>query len=198
MSERTSQADFDAMYAGTPPWDIGHPQPCLQAIAQAGGLKGRVLDAGCGTGEHALMAAGLGFETIGIDASPTAIGLARRKAEQRGLEVPLLVADALDLPVLGKVFDTVIDSGLFHVFDDADRARYVESLRAVTAPGARAYILTFSDRMPGDFGPRRVTEGEFAASFAMGWKVVSVEAAGMEVNFSLDPIPAWLATIERG
>ena len=200
MSERTSQAQFDAMYSGTPPWDIGHPQPSLRAIADAGGLRGRVLDAGCGTGEHAIMAAGMGLETLGIDGSATAIDLARRKAAERGVDVSFRVADALDLPSLGKVFDTVIDSGLFHVFDDVNRARYVDSLRAVTAPGGRVYVLSFSDRVPGDIGPRRVTEGEIRASFAgpdKAWNVMSVEAVGMEVNLSPEPIPAWLATMER-
>ena len=50
--------DFDAAYSGTPPWDIGRPQPAFLALAEAGALRGRVLDVGCGTGEHTLMAAG--------------------------------------------------------------------------------------------------------------------------------------------
>jgi hypothetical protein len=43
-----------------------------------------------------------------------------------------------------------------------------------------------------------VTEAEIRSSFAEGWTVVSVERSGMEVNFIPDPIPAWLATMERG
>ena len=197
MSDRPSQADFDAMYTGTPPWDIGRPQGSICAVADAGGLRGRVLDAGCGTGEHALMAAGMGLEATGIDGSPRAIDLARRKAAERGVDVRFLLADALDLGSLGEVFDTVIDSGLFHVFDDDDRARYVDSLRAATAPGGRVYVLCFSDRFPPGFGPRRVSQEEIRASFSDGWTVEAIEAVGMEVNFSPDPILAWLATIER-
>jgi SAM-dependent methyltransferase len=45
---------FDAAYHGTPPWEIGRPQPALAELAEAGALRGRVLDVGCGTGEHAL------------------------------------------------------------------------------------------------------------------------------------------------
>src|ERR1039458_3550152 len=40
--------DFDASYAGTPPWDIGRPQPAFLALAEAGTIRGRVLDVGCG------------------------------------------------------------------------------------------------------------------------------------------------------
>ena len=197
MSDLPSQADFDAMYTGTPPWDIGRPQRSLRAVADAGGIRGRVLDAGCGTGEHALMAAALGLDATGIDGSPRAIDLARRKAAQRGIGARFLVADALDLGSLGETFDTVIDSGLFHVFGDNDRARYVDSLRAATVPGGRVYVLCFSDRFPPGLGPRRVSQEEIRASFSEGWTVEAIEAVGLEVNFSPDPVPAWLATIER-
>ena len=50
-----SSEEFEAMYAATPPWDIGHPQPVFQALADSGAIRGGVLDVGCGTGEHALM-----------------------------------------------------------------------------------------------------------------------------------------------
>jgi 2-polyprenyl-3-methyl-5-hydroxy-6-metoxy-1,4-benzoquinol methylase len=60
---------FSAMYeAGSPPWDLGRPQPAFLELAKQGALAGRVLDVGCGTGEHALMAAARGFDATGIDA----------------------------------------------------------------------------------------------------------------------------------
>jgi hypothetical protein len=48
---------FHDLHGGRPPWDTGAPQPALLALAKAGALRGRVLDIGCGTGEHTLMAA---------------------------------------------------------------------------------------------------------------------------------------------
>ena len=60
------------------------------------------------------------------------------------------MADALDLGAIGEVFETVLDCGLFHVFDDDDRARLVASLHAVVVPGGRYHMLCFSDRQPGD------------------------------------------------
>src|SRR5687767_12087122 len=120
---------FDDFYrAATPPWDIGEPQPAFAALAERGGLRGRVLDVGCGTGEHALLAAGLGLEAVGVDAARLAIESARGKARARGLDARFVLGDVLELPHLVEgVFHTVIDSAVFHVFSDEARPRYVEA-----------------------------------------------------------------------
>ena len=67
-------------------------------------------------------------------------------------------------------FDNVIDSGLFHVFSDADRARYVQGLDAVLKPGGRLLLLCFSDQVPGEVGPRRVKQQELREVFAEAGK----------------------------
>jgi SAM-dependent methyltransferase len=190
--------DFEESYAGRPPWDIGKPQPLFAALAEAGELRGRVLDAGCGTGEHTLMAASLGLDATGIDVAPTAIARAREKARERGITPRFLVGNALELGLLDGPFDTVLDSGLFHVFDDADRRAYVDSLKSATAPGSRCFLACFSDRQPGDWGPRRVTQEEIRASFADGWRLDSIEPAEFE-TLLLDrgTALAWLAKITR-
>jgi SAM-dependent methyltransferase len=197
VQRRERHEHFDASYAGAPPWDIGRPQPAFLRLAEAGGLTGRVLDAGCGTGEHALLAAGLGLDATGLDVAPTAIRLAEGKARERGLRTRFLVWDALDLPALGEQFDTVLDCGLFHVFDDADRARYVEGLRAAVARGGRYHMLCFSDREPGNWGPRRIRREEITASFGSGWRVEAVEEATLDVTISPEGARGWLARIAR-
>ena len=54
---------------------MGHrpAQPAFLRLAKGGLLTGRVLDAGCGTGEHALLAARSGAEAVGVDVSARAI-----------------------------------------------------------------------------------------------------------------------------
>ena len=197
----TQPTGWDSAYeAGSrAPWDIGRPQPAFVRLADGGLLRGRVLDAGCGSGEHALLAAARGADVVGVDVSPRAIDRARRKAGERGIAVRFEVADALRLGELGLTFDTVIDSGLFHVFDDADRARYVTSLALVLEPGGTCYLMCFSDRQPGTMGPRRVSQEELRAAFSDGWAVASIVADAFEVNPGLGTptAQAWLATIRR-
>jgi cyclopropane fatty-acyl-phospholipid synthase-like methyltransferase len=189
--------EFNEMYSGTPPWDIGRPQPAFQILADVGELRGRVLDIGCGTGEHALMAAQRGLEAVGIDSSSTAIEIAKRKARERGLNVRFLVHNALDLASIGEQFDTVLDSGLFHVFNDEHRAAYVNGLEVVTRPGTRYFMLCFSEHQPGDFGPRRVTQQEIRQSFSDGWRIESIEMSKIATNLGPEEILAWLAHITK-
>ena len=106
--------------------------------------------------------------------------------------------DALDLAALGEGFDTVLDCGLFHLFADDERSRFVDSLGAVLSAGGVYHMLCFSDRQPGDWGPRRVSQDEIRASFASGWRVESIEATTLDITISPSGALAWQATIARG
>jgi SAM-dependent methyltransferase len=189
--------DFDLLYEQRPPWEIGRPQPALLVLAEAGAIHGRVLDVGCGTGEHALLAASLGLEATGIDVAPAAIERARQKAAQRGLDARFVVGSVLDLSSLGQLFDTVIDSGLFHVLEDDDRSAFVDGLRAVVPPSGRYFLLCFSDRQPGVLGPRRITQDEIRTAFADGWRVDSIEPVMIDSAVQRGAARAWLAAITR-
>jgi SAM-dependent methyltransferase len=197
----TPPSGWDESYTGsTPaPWDIGRPQPAFVRLADEGLLRGRLLDSGCGTGENTLMAAARGAEAVGVDVAPPAIDRARAKAAERGVAARFEVADALDLGRLGLTFDTIIDSGVFHVFDDDDRPRYVASLASVLEPGGSCYLMCFSDRQPGDWGPRRVRRDELVDAFSDGWTMVDITADTFDINpiMDIDAVQAWLAVIRR-
>jgi SAM-dependent methyltransferase len=197
----TTPPGWDAVYAADAPapWDIGRPQPAFVRLANRGLLCGRVLDVGCGTGEHALLAAAAGADAVGIDISPRAIERARGKAAERGVIARFEVADALRLGELGMTADTVIDCGLFHTFDDDGRVGYVSSLASVLRSGGTCYLMCFSDRQPGSFGPRRVRKEELLTAFSDGWTVTDVAAEVLEINPGpgTTAVQAWLATIGR-
>jgi len=184
------------------PWDIGRPQPAILRVAEWGGLVEPVLDSGCGTGEHALLAASMGLEVKGVDVAGTAIERARAKARQRGLSAEFVVGDVLALDEIVRLeppFRTVMDIGCFHTFANADRPVYASSLAAVTEPGAVLHLLCFSEQTLGNDGPRRVTQGEITATFSRDWDVESIEPDTFAVsNLWPGPTPsAWLARIVR-
>lgn len=174
------RSSFENHYAGQPRWEIGRPQRVIFDVADK--ITGSVLDSGCGTGENALFFASRGQKVTGIDFLAEPVNLAKQKAAERGLTATFLVMDALALKELPVVFDNLIDSGLFHVFSDEDRRRYVEGLASVLKPGGRLFLLCFSDAEPGDHGPRRVSRKEIEDAFAEGWVIESVEPSRYEVR----------------
>jgi SAM-dependent methyltransferase len=168
-----TSTEFEASYRATPPWEIGKPQAAFTDAADK--LRGRVLDAGCGTGELALMAAARGLDATGIDAAPTAIKIARERATERGLSAEFVVGDVMRLAEETKPpFDTVLDSGLLHCFAGVERERYVAQVADVIAPGGLFMMLCFSDREPGSWGPYRLNHDDLLDAFAVGWRIESL------------------------
>jgi cyclopropane fatty-acyl-phospholipid synthase-like methyltransferase len=196
------RAHFESSYAGQAPWDIGKPQRPFVAVADQ--VTSPVLDAGCGTGDAALFFAARGLRVTGIDFVEEAIRRTRVKAAERGLAVEFLVQDALTLGDQGERFASVLDSGLFHVFSDDNRRRYVQRLACVVEPGGRLFLLCFSDAEPGTEGPRRVSRQELYDAFAGGWEVESVQPVQVEVTPEFTGIEfteggprAWFAVVRR-
>ena len=202
MSTIPNRETFESIYAGKAPWDIGKPQPAFAEVADR--VTGAILDAGCGTGENALFFAGRGHAVLGIDFLDRPIEEARRKNEERGLDAQFQRMDALTLRTLDRQFDSVIDSGLFHVFSDEDRVRYVAGLAHVTSPGGRLFLLCFSDEEPGVQGPKRVSQQELREAFAEGWAIEEIRPVNLAVRQDLEGLTfseggpkGWFSVIRR-
>lgn len=190
-------SSFEEAYEGRPPWDIGRPQRAIVQAAEEGMIRGNVLDVGCGTGENTLFLAQRGHYVWGVDVVKKVIEQARVEAHERGVDARFFVLDALDLGQLERTFDTIVDSGLFHVFDDEDREHYVEEIGRVLAPGGRYVMLCFSDLEPGDWGPRRISEAEIRATFAQGWGVETIRPTRFETTRDPGFAKAWLTVAVR-
>ena len=194
--------DFDPAYrgeapefgGGRPPWSLGEPQPEIAALIDQGKVKGNVLDAGCGEAALALHMAALGHNTVGLDASPTAITLAKAEAARQGLtKATFEVADISDFagyPVGSEGrFDTIVDSTLFHSMPVELRDGYQRSIVRAAAPGASYYVLVFArDGMPN--GPANpVTEDELRDVVSRYWIVDEIRPARIHANLPDGHLP---------
>ena len=188
--ERPIAHVYDAAYAGVPNWDIGRPQRAFVRLAEAGLVRGPVLDVGCGTGELSLFLARLGHEVLGIDLSPLAVRQASEKARWRRIDARFLVWDALDLPRLaaaGLTFRTVVDSAMFHVLGDRERDRFVAGLGEIVRPGGLYCVL--GDARSDERAVYGLSPGELRRRFgaARGWEVLFAHETGFERRWSTSP-----------
>ncbi|MGB3482532.1 MAG: class I SAM-dependent methyltransferase [Mycobacterium sp.] len=168
-------------FGGTPPWNIGEPQPELAALIADGRVRGEVLDAGCGYAELSLALASQGFTVVGIELTPTAVAAAQQAARDRGLDNATIVQDDITtFTGFDGRFDTIIDSTLFHSLPVESRDAYQRSVFAAAAPGATYFILVFAK---GAFPPEQeqkpneVDEDELRAAVGKYWTIDEVRPA---------------------
>ncbi len=144
----------------------------MAALAERGALHGRVLNVGCGTGEHALLAARVGLQVVGIDTDAAALNQARTKAAHLRLPVTFLRHDARHLDQLAAPrFDTALDCQLFHALTGADRSGYLTGPATVLRVGGRLLLLCYADSQPDV--PHRVSRADLLTSFRDGWRMTA-------------------------
>jgi 2-heptyl-1-hydroxyquinolin-4(1H)-one methyltransferase len=222
--------DFDPAYRGEtaefgagvrPPWSLGEPQPEIAALIDQGKIKGHVLDAGCGEAALSMHLAALGHATVGLDASPTAIELAKAEAAKRGLaRASFAVADITDFTSwptgsAGR-FNTIVDSTLFHSMPVELRDGYQRSIVRAAAPGASYFVLVFDATGMPDGPANPVTEAELRAAVSPYWVIDEIRPARIHANVPGDSsinfpaadlrdegngrksLPAWLLSAHLG
>jgi SAM-dependent methyltransferase len=196
--------EFETAYRGEstmfgegarPPWSIGAPQPELAALIEQGKFHGDVLDVGCGEAAISLGLAERGYTTVGLDLSPTAIDLARREAEKRGLtNATFEVADISSFTGYDGRFGTIVDSTLFHSIPVEAREGYQQSVSRAAAPGASYFALVF-DKAAVPEGPiNAVTADELREAVAKYWIVDEIRPARLYAN--LPEVPSDLPFID--
>jgi 2-polyprenyl-3-methyl-5-hydroxy-6-metoxy-1,4-benzoquinol methylase len=196
----TGLGSHDALYEQPPPWDIVAPQPALAEVLGTVRAGARLLDAGCGTGEHALHAAAQGATATGVDLSEVALDRARAKASARGLPAQFLNADVFELAALALRFDVVVDSLVLHGFPDADRIRYLASVASVLEAGGRMFVLCFAEEPPGPGRrPHALTPAQIRAAFTEDWRLDALDP--VRITSALPELPdglrGWRLTATR-
>lgn len=130
----------------------------------------RVLDVASGTGESAYyLAAMLDCYVVGVDYSPTLLGRARKKTNDRQLGVEFKQGDDHNLPFADNSFDIVISECALCLLD---KERAIREMVRVTRPGGYVGIhdICWKESIPDDVKHKLgELEGERPETLK-GWK----------------------------
>jgi ubiquinone/menaquinone biosynthesis C-methylase UbiE len=120
-----------------------HPRTALELAAWAGTLRrllppppARVLDVGAGTGFLAILLARHGYEISALDLSEAMLGRLKAKANEAGLDIRTIHADASETPLDG--FDAVVER---HVLWTMPAPRAVLEAWHRSAPYGRLLLI---------------------------------------------------------
>lgn len=189
---------FERLYAAAEagqtavPWDRGAPNPFLVPWAKQRGLvpasadkpvgggpgstRSRALVVGCGTGDDAEFIAGLGFQTVAFDISPSAIAAARRRYPDSA--VAYQTADLLDPPAAWhRAFDLVVESLTLQALPDPPRRDAIARLGDLVAPAGTLIVIARAREPdePADGPPWALTRAEIDALAVTGLEPVRIE-----------------------
>ncbi len=101
-----------------------------------------LLDLGCGYGKLTIKLEQNGFETSGIDISPTAISWANKRGKAKSVSANFQVGNVLHLPYRAEQFDSVVDSFCFHCIIGEDRKTFLSEAFRVLKSGGTLIIMT--------------------------------------------------------
>lgn len=123
--------------------DIQEPQcaPAYHAVFEKGelGAGTRLLDVGCGAGMALWLAAKLGAEVSGFDASAALLDIARNRLPS----VSFAQGDLEELPFEDNTFDIATGFNSFQFA--AGPVAALSQARRVTKPGGRVFVMTWGE-----------------------------------------------------
>jgi len=185
----------------------------------------RVLDVGCGNGAVSLEAAravGRNGQVTGLDLSAPMLGVARRRAEEKGLDVSFLQDDA-QTASFDQVFDVVVSRFGVMFFDDPESA--FANLAKATRQGGRLCFVCWQEMFanewiavpamamvahvgipelpePGAPGPFALADAQQITGLleSAGWSEVTVEERkeGMRMGRDPEDVVAFMLSDEMG
>ena len=152
--------------AGDTPWDHGEAAPGLVDFLAARPAipPGRVLVPGCGMGHDAVAWAGAGFDTLGLDLSPTAMA----RASQRWHGLPRLAfhqGDFLASANADASFDWVFEHTLYCAIDPSLRDAHARAVARWLRPGGQFLAVHYMNPDTDEPPPFPCTRDELMARF---------------------------------
>ena len=152
------QTRWDRQHSSTAGAD--QPSSYLRQILESDAWhipRGIALDVAAGTGRNAIFLAEMGFTVAGIDISTVAIEKARRRADEKSLEITWLQADLEHIELSTDAYDLIVNfnylqRSLFPQIRRALRPRghvifetYLIDQQAIGHPKNPAYLLDHNE-----------------------------------------------------
>jgi ubiquinone/menaquinone biosynthesis C-methylase UbiE len=111
----------------------------LVRFEECAGLS--VLEAGCGIATDGINLARAGAIYTGVDISPAAVELARRRFALENCSAQVIHGSITELPVDDETQDFVYSNGVIHHLPETERA--VAEMHRVLRPGGRALVMVY-------------------------------------------------------
>jgi SAM-dependent methyltransferase len=157
---------------GVTPWDRVLPAELSDIVMGPDALPpGRALDLGSGQGAKAVFMAKHGWRVTAVENVPRALGEARRRAAQAGVEVDFRQGDVTRLAELRLQpgYSLVFDFGCYHGLNRKQRDAYGVGVNALASPGATMLLMGFTRAVPPV--PVGVSEQDLAEHLGGGWRL---------------------------
>ncbi|HEY9660037.1 MAG TPA: methyltransferase domain-containing protein [Allocoleopsis sp.] len=164
---------------GTARWDLGQPAPPFVSLLAGSDppKPGKMAVLGSGRGHDALLFARNGFEVIGFDFAPSAIGAATAAAQQQGLAAQFLQRDIFELTAEFEFcFDYVLEHTCFCAITPKQRPDYVKLVQSILRPQGELIALFWAHDRPGG-PPFGVSVAELEQQFLPAFEVISFSPA---------------------
>ncbi|MFX0066661.1 MAG: class I SAM-dependent methyltransferase [Candidatus Hermodarchaeota archaeon] len=100
----------------------------------------RIIDLGCGNGNHVVFFAEQGFDVSGIDISEEAIEIARAWLNMRDLKADLQAGDIENIPCPDQSFDVVISHAVLDHIPFEKAKKVMEEIKRILVPGGYVCI----------------------------------------------------------
>lgn len=131
-----------------------------------------ILDVGCGSGRHVVHLAKQGFQSLGLDISPTALHLAQAWMREEGYQACFTLGDTRQpLPFRDGSVEGVLSTQVIHHARIPEVRLAIREIRRVLVPGGLAFVtvagrkdagLDFEELEPGTFVPKSGPEAGLA------------------------------------
>jgi SAM-dependent methyltransferase len=126
-----------------PWWKLGVNQELIRLVENGRIKPCRAIELGSGAGKNLVFLAKYGFDVTGIENTPVAIELGRKRLKMAGVSATLIQDDIAKLKNVQGVFDLLVDLGQMHDLNGKDRDGYVESILPLTHPGSQFLLYCY-------------------------------------------------------